>query len=234
MDWKYLYLGLNIFAISVPFLRSFDPRANFSKKWPFFFPAMFITGAFFIAWDVLFTDHGIWGFNPRYLTGITIINLPLEEWLFFVTVPYACVFTYEAVIFFSKRDYLAKYAKFITWILIAFCVVMVIFYYDRWYTLTTFSFLGLFLLLHLFVFKADYLGKFYFSYLFILIGFFTVNGVLTGSFIEQEVVWYNDSENLGVRIGTVPFEDGFYGMLLILMNITIYEKLRKARTKHAV
>jgi len=70
------------------------------------------------------------------------------------------------------------------------------------------------------------MGRFYFSFLITLIPFLIVNGILTGSFIEGEVVWYNNHENLDIRIGTIPLEDMFYGMLLILMNISIFEWLQ--------
>jgi lycopene cyclase domain-containing protein len=49
-----------------------------------------------------------------------------------------------------------------------------------------------------------------------LIPFFIVNGILTGSFIEDQVVWYNNDENLGIRIGTVPIEDSVYAFTMIL------------------
>ena len=65
--------------------------------------------------------------------------------------------------------------------------------------------------------------------MYILIPFLIVNGILTGSFIKDEVVWYDDLENLGLRIFTIPIEDAFYGMLLLSLSISIYEYLRKKK-----
>jgi lycopene cyclase domain-containing protein len=226
LNSKYLYLLIDLSAISLPLLFSFHPKANFSKKWKHLWPAILIPAIFFLVWDEWFTRMGVWGFNPNYVSGVYFFDLPIEEVLFFICIPYACVFTYEAVSFFSKRDYFKPITNGITGILVVILSVIAFSNLDGWYTAATFLLCALFLLyLHLIV-KPKFLGKFYLSYLFILIPFVLVNGVLTGTGLESPVVWYNDAENLGFRIGTIPIEDTIYGMLLILMNVTIFEHLQ--------
>jgi lycopene cyclase domain-containing protein len=105
--------------------------------------------------------------------------------------------------------------------------------YSNWYTAVTFFSLALFLSVLHYGLNVNYLGRFYAAYLFILIPFFLINGILTGSFIEEQVVWYNDAENMGLRMGTIPFEDTFYGMLLILMNVSILEWLQTRSNREA-
>jgi len=222
----HTYLLVNLLSISIPFIASFDKRLNFYKQWKYFIPGMILTLIFFVGWDIWFTHIGIWGFNERYLTGINIVNLPLEEWLFFIAIPYACVFTYDALNYLIKKDYFGKAAGWISWILLIILLLVGLLNLDKLYTSITFILTGIFLLIHLFVLKSNYLGRFYFTYMIILIPFFIVNGILTGSFIEGEVVWYNNAENLGIRLFTIPIEDSVYGMLLILMNVTLLESFR--------
>jgi len=227
LNSKYLYLIIDLAAISLPFLFSFHPKANFSKKWKYLWPAILLPATFFLIWDEWFTTMGVWGFNPEYLTGIYVFSLPIEEILFFVCIPYACVFTYEAVGYFSKRDYLQSYTNTITFVLLFFFSITALYGINKWYTFSTFLLCTLFLLFLHFRIKPNYLGRFYLAFLFILIPFFIVNGILTGTGIEDQIVWYNDAENLGLRMGTIPVEDTFYGLLLILMNVSIFEWLQE-------
>ncbi len=226
MKQQYLYLVLDLLTILFPFLFSFYPKLNFSKKWKYLWVAIAIPGVIFLVWDEVFTHMNIWGFNSEYLTGVYLGSLPLEEVLFFICIPYACVFTYETLNYLVTKDYLAPYQRTISIILIAGLIIATCFTLGKWYTATTFMGLAAYIIILEFIFRSAFLSRFYFSYLFILLPFFIVNGILTGSFIEGEVVWYNDAENLGIRIGTIPVEDIFYGMLLLLMNVSVFEWLQ--------
>lgn len=227
---QYLYLLLDLLTILFPFAFSFYPKANFSKKWKYAWIAIIIPGIIFLIWDELFTQLNIWGFNPEYLTGIYLGNLPVEEVLFFICIPYACLFTYEALNYLVRKDYLAPYQRVISIVLMAGLIVVGSLNIDKWYTSVTFIALAVYIAVLEFRLRSSFLSRFYFSYIFVLIPFFIVNGILTGSFIEGEVVWYNDAENLSIRLGTIPVEDIFYGMLLLMINVSIFEWLRHKKT----
>ncbi len=225
----YTYLLINFFAILIPFVLSFDRRNYFFERWKYLFPAIFLTGLFFIFWDIIFTGLGVWGFNPRYITGIYLVNLPIEEILFFITIPFACVFTYDTLNYLFKKDMLGKVSGHISAVLVLLLIITALFNAGRLYTLVTFLLTAVFILYHEIILKTSFLGRFYFSYFILLIPFFIINGLLTGSFIEEEVVWYDNSQNLSVRIFTIPVEDSVYCLLLILINVTLFEYFKKSK-----
>ena len=96
MSETYTYLLVDTFCLAGPLLLSFYPKFRFYTNWKYFIIPCIIVGALFIAWDVLYTSLGVWGFNHRYTLGHSLLGLPLEEYLFFLCIPFACVFTYHA------------------------------------------------------------------------------------------------------------------------------------------
>lgn len=214
------YLMVDIGCILIPFIASFYPKHPFYKDWKYFFPANIIVAILFLVWDYYFTEAGIWGFNPDYLTGIYLSNLPLEEILFFVCIPYACVFTYFAFLYLIRKNPLYRYQRYISIFLIIVLIIVGISSIGKWYTALTFLLTAVYLVIQLRLRKN--LSYHYLGYFAILPFFFASNGLLTGSFLEAPIVWYNNAENLGIRIGTIPIEDSMYGLLLILLNIDLY------------
>ena len=232
---KYTYLLIDFFTLIFPLLLSFHPKSNFYRTWRALFPAVVITGVIFVIWDMYFTKLGVWGFNPNYILGLRLGNLPIEEILFFFCIPYACVFTYYC--FRININAMSEQIRSIISIIIitiSFCIAFI--YIDRKYTAVTFF---LFAILHIianYILKINWLLKFYSVYCVLLIPFLIVNGLLTGTGLNAPVVWYNNAEIIGRRIMTIPVEDIFYGMDLIMINLLIYlplsASMRWHRTAH--
>lgn len=219
MDTHYTYLLLNFLTILFPLLLSFDKKVAFYKQWKYIFPSLFLTGILYLGWDYLFTINQVWSFNPNYIIGIYFYGLPLEEILFFITVPFACIFIYQCLLAYIKTDYLAKVASYINYVLLLFSLVLLFIYVDRLYSLINFATLFLVILYVQFKPKFVPMGRFYLAYLVTLIPFYIINGLLT----SIPVVSYNNLENMGFRVGSIPFEDHFYSMSLFLINMLFYQ-----------
>ena len=220
-----LYLWLNIGSIAVPLLYSFHPKLQLYKKFHWLLLSLMLTMSVFIPWDVIFTMNGVWGFNSDYFLGFEIFSLPLEEWLFFICIPFSCVFTHYALLLYFPNLKLNKVAtKAISISLVLILFILALANYDKWYTLVNFS-LAIPLTWLVYKYNPQLLQHFFLTVLVMLIPFFIVNGVLTGSWIDNQVVWYNDAENLGIRMGTIPVEDSIYAYSMILMNLYYFEYL---------
>ncbi len=211
------YFVILLLSIVGPLALSFDKKVAFYTKWKQVFGAMLLPAFFYVVWDIIFTQKEVWSFNKDYITGIHLYNLPIEEVFFFFVVPYCCVFIYACVRCYFPKLQTNKTTGVIFKNLAVLFFVVACFNFERDYTFYTFLFCSLFILFLLF--QRFNQAAFLVSYLIILIPFLIVNGFLTAI----PVVIYNDAENLGIRIFTIPFEDVFYGMLLVMMNILGYE-----------
>lgn len=219
-----LYLTLELCVLAVPLILSFDKKVAFYKQWKRLFPALLISSIIFIGADIVFTRHGIWGFNPKYHICLLAGGIPVEEWLFFLIIPYASIFTHYVIISYFPNAWLAqKTTRIISMILITVLSVMIILFHNRTYTTFYSAFMAGLLVLSFFT-GEQILNRFYITYLVILAPFFIVNGILTGSFIQEEVVWYNNAEITGFRIFTVPVEDIMYGFSLIYLTLFLMDK----------
>mgnify|MGYP001459993934 CR=1 FL=1 len=227
---KWLYAALLLGSVAVPALWTFDKKLKFYPKLPAVFLSIVFIGAFFVIKDVVFTNLGVWGFNPVYYSGIRLAGLPLEEWLFFVVIPYASMFLHETVVFLKPGWKLSdRAANRVTLLLILLAAVMMILFHKRLYTFFDALFLVAVLTWSL-LSKSGIINRFFLTFGVILIPFFLVNAVLTGSFIPGEVVWYNPGHFMGFRIFTVPAEDAGYAFSLILGNLLMTDLLVKKFT----
>lgn len=212
-------------------MASFYKKYPFYKSWKYFLKANLIVALLFIIHDIYFTSLGVWGFNQDYLINfLDIFNLPIEEVLFFICIPYACVFTYFVLKkYVSENLFHIIFYQFILNFLILLTLLSSIINYDYLYTFYTSIFL--FLMLIFVKLKKLDIRKIMLAYTAIIPFFFLSNGLLTGSFIESPIVFYDNNENLDIRMFTIPLEDIFYGFLLILSNCLLFDYFKYGKIK---
>jgi lycopene cyclase domain-containing protein len=220
-----LYLILELVIIAFPLALSFDKKMQFYRRWKSIILSLLIVGSFFLTWDILFTKAGIWGFNPAYHASTEVFNLPLEEWLFFIVIPYASIFIHYSIEFVHPKLILTnKVTRAITLSLLFLFLIIAILSIDKVYSLTV-SLVTLVSLLIGFFNKSKILNRYYISFLVIILPFVIFNGIFTGNFIKGEVFWYSEAYFWKMRISSIPLEDFAYVFCLILLYLLCIDKI---------
>lgn len=225
LNQQYIYFLILALSLAGPLALSFDKKVAFYRQWRYLFPAMLLPAAIYIVWDIWFTSKGIWSFNENYIVGKKYFGLPIEEILFFFVVPYCCVFIYECIRVYFPRLRSGKNSDNLLGVSAIFLLLLTFVFWEKAYTAITALFLSLTLIFFFFLRKKITFFNsrlFLISYGVILIPFLIVNGFLTA----MPVVIYNNVENLGIRLYSIPVEDVLYGMLLIFLNILFFELFR--------
>lgn len=222
----YTYSLILFFTIIICFIASFDKRILFYRHFGAFVKAAVFVAIPFIAWDVWFTAKGVWWFNTDYTLAIVIAGLPLEEWLFFICIPFSCVFTYFCFDKFFKLEWLSGFNNIIVFVSVVICSVIALLHYDKIYTLVTAVSTTTSLIYLHFVARANWIARASLIYLILMPGFFLVNGMLTGTGLETPIVNYNPGDFLDIRMLTIPVEDAVYGYTHFLWVLYFFKRFK--------
>jgi lycopene cyclase domain-containing protein len=233
---EYYYLFLNLFSILCPIVLSFDKNVRYITKWKYAVISIIASFIIFLPWDLYFHHRGVWWFNEKYTLGLNLFGLPLEENIFFVAIPFACIFVLECV-----RYYLPKFVQKVdvklNWVwLVVFnlgTIALLIIYWDKLYSFTVFGLSILLINFSVLVFR-NYIALCFVSLLFIFIPFLLINGALTGGFTTEPVVLYSNDYISGIRIWTIPIEDFFYNTLMMISLFFFYFAWQKLVLKKEV
>ena len=133
----YTYLLINFFTVIICFIFSFDKRIQFHKQFGAFLKAVLIVAIPFILWDIAFTEMGVWWFNPHYTVGFKIAGLPIEEWLFFICIPFSCAFTYFCLTKFFDLNWANGFNNIIAFVTCIVCLVVALLHFGKTYTLVS-------------------------------------------------------------------------------------------------
>jgi lycopene cyclase domain-containing protein len=201
-------------------------QSGFFSNLKYLFPAIVFSGAIYVIWNLRFEEKSIWVFNQDFLSGISILKLPLEEWIYFLVMPFSGVFIYEFVKYrFTKFEYPNTFLAVSLVLLVIFGTIA---YFSRQKLYPFFTFFLLFIYLGYTVFRnrfKKHYTKFYLAYFILLIPFIIIDGFITA----LPAIEYNPAHIFGIRLYTIPIENFASLFLLLIINITIYEYLKERR-----
>ena len=210
-----LYLLINFLIIIFPFILSFTKKYYFLNRASSVFLSTLTVSIPFIFWDIIVTNRGHWAFNPKFTLTYRLLGLPIEEILFFVTVPYSCIFLYH----YCKKHFgagnrdIGKYSKNI----LALVFVFLGFLSEKEYTILVMVSTGILLisLSNKYITSLSYL-------VYIFLGFilFTIFNYLLTSI---PIVTYSKQYTSGIRLATIPIEDYFYNFVLLTLYAKAYD-----------
>ena len=218
---KSEYLIFNIIVLSGPLIFGSMRPFYFLDRVKYTLLPILIPAIFFLIWDSSVT-YSHWHFNEKYVLGITFFNLPIEEILFFITVPFACLFTWEMIIRRTDKKEFVWITKIRPYLYLLIPIGIWFFISGKHYTGLATAFLGLAILLDQLLKTNIILQRRFYLYLLLVLLFTLIfNGYLTW----RPVVTYGVDYQLDFRIITIPIEDFIYGTALIFMNTSIYQKV---------
>ncbi|BCU67914.1 hypothetical protein HS7_13510 [Sulfolobales archaeon HS-7] len=175
-----------------------------------------IVSPLYIAWDVVATANDSWSFNPHWILGLYLYDLPVEEVLFFVVTPFATLMIYD----FLKGDRFVNFrgdkVYYLSGGLIALGIALLFLYS---YTSIVLIFAGASLLTAEILAPEILTSVRYWEFVILTyIPFFVFDYFLT----SLPVVIYGPHSILGVRIGTIPIEDAIYSFSMMNFYTTFY------------
>ena len=227
---KLEYLLFNLLVIAGPLGYSFEKQIRFRERWREAFPAIFLSLAVYVVWDSAVTNRH-WYFNTAYMLDVRLLKLPLEEWLFFITVPYACLFVKEVLGLVFKN----RFVRGLEWVRIA-CFALLpigvfVFQTGKEYTGLVLIAFGVVAFLDRQL-RTDTLlqTRTYWFLASVLLCTLIFNMYLTW----RPLITYASAYQLDIRIGTIPVEDFGYGLTHLALCNIFYEYLQhRSKTANA-
>lgn len=224
---NYTFLLIDLLLLVLPVILFSLKKMEFAVNSKFIILAVLINVFAFSVPTEFLTQLKVIVFNPPYLTGMTLWELPVEELLLSLILPLTGIAIY---LFLNKRypdNSSEKYSLAVSNIMLGICIAMLYFGHQKLYTVFTFSILLVFILYIEFVNKIRFMYRFYRAYLVSLIPLYVVYGALT----SIPVVQYTVAETLDFNLVHIPFETHFYFMGMMLLSVYLYEVFKNRARK---
>jgi len=213
---KLSYLLFNLLILTLPIISKLIYQKTILPKTSYFILSAAIVAVIFIVWDIKVTDKW-WFFNNQYILGVKFFKLPIEEVLFFFTVPFSCL-----IIFLNLNSLIPLKINFDFYFFLIFIFLILSFYFlkkGKAYPFVVFLLLSVNIFLDYFlrVYLLNQLA-FYIYLAIVTVLTFVFNYYLT----SKKIITYSKNYKTNFLITTIPFEDFIYGINLLYLNLILY------------
>ncbi|WP_054836857.1 lycopene cyclase domain-containing protein [Metallosphaera hakonensis] len=183
--------------------------------------SIIITAPIFLIWDFLATGIRSWSFNPKWVLGIYVIDLPIEEVLFFVVTPFATLLIYDFVQSKMKDHTLSSFSQRNMGIFALVLLILGFFASDHSYTFIDLIYASLSIFLVELFDKDLFTSRNYWVFLLLTyIPFLIFDYFLT----SLPVVIYGHNSILNIRVFTIPIEDFIYSFSMMNIYTLFYRR----------
>lgn len=220
---KFLYVGFNV-AIILSIIVASIFRKNL--KLPQVLPTVcaLITilelGVFF---DVVVVGK-FWSFSYDKTLGFSLFNIPFEEYLFFLTVPYICLLLWVYLQQSITSQLIVKKTVGCWGIIMFLFIGWLAMLHQTYYLSIVMVCIACICILQFLFNNFLVLQK---NYL-VFTGIVLVLTCMSDWYLTaQKIIVYNPAVLIGVHILTIPLEDFIYSILMVLITVFIYETVKK-------
>lgn len=219
------YLLINILILIGPLLLTVLRHRGFLiPARPVLF-SMAINCVLFTWWGWYASQQGHWRWNEEYVLGAGLLEIPLEEYLFFLTSCFSCLFIYYAVTQLVPE----KQMSLPRWWYIPIALIMVVLFQlvSGGYTqLVLIIATTLLIYLNQFQWTLITSRRFWIYIALTFVPFLIFNYVLT----SLPILIYGSEHITGFKVATIPIEDFLYSFVMVTMYVVVYESSRRAKS----
>ncbi|AKV74120.1 MULTISPECIES: lycopene cyclase domain-containing protein [Metallosphaera] len=179
--------------------------------------SILVVAPLYLFWDFLATYRDSWVFNPSYVLGVYVYNLPVEEVLFFVVTPFATIMIYDFLR--GRPDRRVKWGSWMGVVVGVLSILSSPLFMAHSYTFVDLLYLGMGLILTWVMDKGMLESLNFWKFMGLsYVPFMVFDFFLTA----LPVVEYGSGSILGVRVITIPVEDFMYSFSMLTLYTLFY------------
>lgn len=225
---NYVFISCDLLLLIVPLILGFNKAVHFSQLLKPSLLASFFMAMLCSSLSYALVSSKIIGFNDDFTIGLSILTLPIEEILFYFSFPFFSIFIYENLKY-SLQDSSLKWVNLSVRLFIPLLSLYIALIEDSGiYTLVVLALsTGVFILWNCYA----YLKKIALTYLVCILPYLFCSYLLIGTERNTSAIWHNESQQLSLKLSTLPLEEILDGFALMAASMILFEILQKVRLR---